>query len=111
MAGTIDEHHTDYMFTSETAGVSLASDVIKVTRDGGRSWQPVFPCAAKIQVNGLFKNVTCEWRRLQFVTPLVAYAVAKSYSERKGLTYAAWREAAVDARVLKQAGITRGPGA
>ena len=38
-------------------------------------------------------------------------AVAKSYSERKGLTYAAWREADVDARVLKQAGITRGPGA
>ena len=34
-------------------------------------------------------------------------AVAKSYSERKGLTYAAWREAGVDARVLKQAGITR----
>jgi hypothetical protein len=34
-------------------------------------------------------------------------AVAKSYSERKGLTYAAWREAGVDARVLKQAGIGR----
>ena len=35
-------------------------------------------------------------------------AVAKSYSERKGLTYGAWREAGVDARVLKQAGISRG---
>jgi hypothetical protein len=34
-------------------------------------------------------------------------AVAKSYSERKGLTYSAWREAGVDARVLKQAGISR----
>src|SRR4051812_25188458 len=34
-------------------------------------------------------------------------AVAESYSERKGLTYAAWREAGVDARVLKQAGIAR----
>ena len=34
-------------------------------------------------------------------------AVAKLYSERKGLTYAAWREAGVDARVLKQAGISR----
>ena len=34
-------------------------------------------------------------------------AVAKSYSERKGLTYAAWREAGVDARVLKQAGLSR----
>ena len=37
-------------------------------------------------------------------------AVAKSYSERKGLTYAAWREAGVDARLLKQAGISRGAG-
>jgi hypothetical protein len=34
-------------------------------------------------------------------------AAAKSYSDRKGLSYAAWREAGVDARVLKQAGISR----
>ena len=33
---------------------------------------------------------------------------AKGYSDRKGITYAAWREAGVDAGVLKQAGIGRG---
>lgn len=33
--------------------------------------------------------------------------VAKSYSERKGITYTAWREAGVPASVLKQAGIPR----
>jgi hypothetical protein len=33
---------------------------------------------------------------------------AKGYGERKGITYAAWREAGVDAAVLKQAGIGRG---
>ena len=32
---------------------------------------------------------------------------AKSYGERKGITYAAWREAGVDAAVLKRAGISR----
>jgi hypothetical protein len=32
---------------------------------------------------------------------------AKSYSERRGITYAAWREAGVPASVLAQAGITR----
>lgn len=32
---------------------------------------------------------------------------AKSYSERKGITWAAWREAGVPASVLKQAGIPR----
>lgn len=31
--------------------------------------------------------------------------VAKSYSERKGITYAAWRQVGVPARVLKEAGI------
>jgi hypothetical protein len=32
---------------------------------------------------------------------------AKAYGERKGITYAAWREAGVDASLLKRAGITR----
>ena len=34
-------------------------------------------------------------------------AVVVSYSARKGLTYAAWREAGVDAAVLKAAGLSR----
>lgn len=33
--------------------------------------------------------------------------VAAPYSQRKGITYAAWRESGVDASVLKQAGISR----
>jgi hypothetical protein len=32
----------------------------------------------------------------------------KSYGERKGISYAAWREAGVDASVLRKAGIRRG---
>ena len=35
-------------------------------------------------------------------------AVAVSYSGRKGITYAAWREVGVPAAVLKRAGISRG---
>jgi hypothetical protein len=34
-------------------------------------------------------------------------SVALSYSERRGISYAAWREAGIDASVLKKAGITR----
>jgi hypothetical protein len=34
--------------------------------------------------------------------------VAKSYSERKGISYAAWRELGVPADVLKRAGLRRG---
>ena len=33
---------------------------------------------------------------------------AKTYSERKGITYSTWREVGVPAEVLKRAGITRG---
>lgn len=35
---------------------------------------------------------------------------AKNYSDRKGITYAAWREAGVDAAVLRKAGIRRAAG-
>ena len=34
--------------------------------------------------------------------------VARAYGERKGITYAAWREAGVDPKVLRAAGIGRG---
>jgi hypothetical protein len=34
-------------------------------------------------------------------------AMAMAYSERKGISYSAWREAGVPAPVLKQAGIAR----
>jgi hypothetical protein len=34
--------------------------------------------------------------------------VARSYGQRKGVGYAAWREAGVSAAVLEKAGITRG---
>ncbi len=34
--------------------------------------------------------------------------VAKDYSQRRGITYTAWREAGVPAAVLREAGITRG---
>lgn len=37
-------------------------------------------------------------------------AAAREYGERKGISYAAWREAGVDPGVLKRAGIRRGGG-
>ncbi len=37
-------------------------------------------------------------------------AAAKAYGERKGITYAAWREQGVDPGVLRRAGIRRGGG-
>src|ERR1700687_2887771 len=37
-------------------------------------------------------------------------SAAKAYSERRGISYAAWRELGVEAAVLKKAGIGRGAG-
>jgi hypothetical protein len=34
-------------------------------------------------------------------------AVAKSYSQRQGISYATWRDVGVDAAVLKRAGLSR----
>jgi hypothetical protein len=34
-------------------------------------------------------------------------SVAKEYSQRKGISYAAWREVGVEPAVLKKAGVTR----
>jgi hypothetical protein len=34
-------------------------------------------------------------------------AVAHGYSSRRGISYAAWREAGVEASILKRAGVTR----
>jgi photosystem II stability/assembly factor-like uncharacterized protein len=85
LAGTIDVYTMDYMFTSETHGVQASRDVIRMTEDGGRSWKPVFNCALKVQVNGLFRNINCQFQRLQFVTPSVAYVVAKSLDAPKNL--------------------------
>ncbi len=85
LAGTMTEHYVDYMFTSEKTGVFLGSQgEVFVTQDGGRKWQQVFKCAAKIQVEGLWRNVACHWKRLQFLTPSTGYAVARS-SAAKGI--------------------------
>src|SRR5208282_4453487 len=83
VAGTIGAHHSDYAFTSDTAGVLLEGDQVKTTADGGRTWKPVFSCKTKIQVDGLFRNINCQWHRLQFVSPTVGWAVAKSYEAPK----------------------------
>jgi hypothetical protein len=39
----------------------------------------VFDCAGRAQVDGLARNVGCNFKRLQFLTPSTGYAVAMSY--------------------------------
>ena len=53
------------------------------------------------ELESVTNEVDLEARESAFV------AAAKGYSERKGITYATWREAGVPAAVLRAAGINR----
>ena len=46
-------------------------------------------------------STSARWKRSSWPPPA-------EYGERKGITYAAWREAGVDPGVLRKAGIKRG---
>jgi photosystem II stability/assembly factor-like uncharacterized protein len=75
--GKIDHYTTDYVFTSEKNGVAISGGrAINRTSDGGRNWLVVNQCSATIQVNGLARNVECNWNKLNFPTATTGYAVA-----------------------------------
>ncbi len=56
---------------------------------------------AEDQLEDLSIDIDVESLEREFV------GIAKSYSERKGISYSAWREVGVSAPVLKEAGIPR----
>ena len=84
--GTLPYTVGDVAFTSKTTGVlsagadiySRAANTIYRTTDGGRTWKPVWACAAKVQVGGLSRNLACQIEQIQFVTRSLAYAVARN---------------------------------
>ena len=61
------------------------------------------------------RNLTDELQTMSAAVDMTALEaefvkVARSYSERQGISYATWREVGVEASVLKAAGISRGAG-
>lgn len=73
------------------------------------------PTASPIATLGMIQerlDLQAELEAMQNRPDLAAYeedfiAAAKEYSERKGITWVAWRELGVDPAVLKRAGIGR----
>jgi photosystem II stability/assembly factor-like uncharacterized protein len=49
-----------------------------VTQDAGQSWKQVATRAAKAKVNGLTRNVECEFRSMSFPSPSTGYVAAVS---------------------------------
>jgi hypothetical protein len=73
----IDHYTSDYVFTSERNGVAISGGrALNHTTDGGRIWNAVNQCSAKIQVDGLSRNVECNWDKIHFPTPTTGCAVA-----------------------------------
>ena len=75
-----------FQFTSAQDGIMLGgyateATSIYATHDGGRSWKPVYQCAATIQVNGLTENKGCYLSDLYFVSSRVGYATGGGYND------------------------------
>jgi photosystem II stability/assembly factor-like uncharacterized protein len=72
------------VFTSPLTGYLAGNPSMSVTGggvlyrtiDGGRTWKPVFNCAAKVSMGGVSQNVDCTFGQIRFPSPNVGYAVA-----------------------------------
>jgi photosystem II stability/assembly factor-like uncharacterized protein len=62
----------------------VGPQILYRTTDGGRSWQPVWTCAAKVALGGVTKNISCEIADIQFPSPTVGYAVATAGCAGRG---------------------------
>lgn len=69
---------SDFFFSSENAGVQIRQEPhdIAQTRDSGKTWKQVMPgCVAKMEVEGLTREVGCSLKSLHFPTANVGYAI------------------------------------
>jgi hypothetical protein len=93
-------------------GRQRTPESIKKRLDTIKAAAPDSPPLQRLQLVQEELDLQAELTRLQAKVDLSGLErefvrVAKPYSERKGITYAAWRELGVSAEVLKKAGITR----
>src|SRR5947208_3263264 len=63
-SGTVGQHRTDYRFISADVGFYAGGAEIYRTRNGGRTWEPVYQCRVKAEINGLTRDVNCEFDQL-----------------------------------------------
>jgi hypothetical protein len=93
-------------------GRQRTPDSIKKRLDAIKAAVPHSPPLQRLQLVQEELDLQAELERLQAKVDLSGLErefvrVAKPYSERKGISYAAWRELGVSAEVLKKAGISR----
>ena len=79
----------DYVFLSKSVGLYLDGNdnVARIMRttDGGRTWNDMFQCRAKIVVDGLSRDVQCTLKALHFPSASVGYAIGGAHGAKKML--------------------------
>jgi photosystem II stability/assembly factor-like uncharacterized protein len=91
--GTVAQHRGDYRFVSEKVGFETTRAGIMRTQDGGRRWQQVYPCQMKAEVNGLTRNLTCEFAKLFFLNEQVGWAISNAGAGGAGFLLAKTQDA------------------
>ena len=86
--GTVAQHRGDYRFTSAQVGFVTSRAGILRTQDGGRSWQPVYRCQMTAEVNGLSRNLMCEFAKLFFLNERMGWAISNAGASGTGFVIA-----------------------
>jgi photosystem II stability/assembly factor-like uncharacterized protein len=82
--GTVAQHRTDYTFTSADVGFVASGDSIQRTQDGGQHWQSAYRCRVQAEVNGLTRDMPCEFEKIFFLNPTTGYAISRALPGRAG---------------------------
>ena len=86
--GTVAQNRTDYVFTSADSGFAASRDAILGTQDGGQHWQALYRCRVKAEVNGLTREVPCEFEKLFFLDGSTGYAISRALPGKAGFVFA-----------------------
>jgi photosystem II stability/assembly factor-like uncharacterized protein len=87
-SGTVAQHRGDYRFASAQDGFVTTSKGILRTQDGGHHWQPVYPCRMKAEVQGLTRDLPCEFAKLYFLNARQGWAISNAGAKDAGFLVA-----------------------
>lgn len=74
----LPQNYDDVAFWTESDGLYVDNRKIFRTSDGGRTWKPVFDCAAKFEVNGLPRTLPCNLTYVALASGAVAYVAGST---------------------------------
>ena len=89
--GTVAQHRGDYRFVSSLVGFVTSRGILR-TKDGGRHWQQVHPCKMTVEINGLSRNLDCEFAKLFFLNERTGWAISNAGAKGTGFNIATTRD-------------------